>query len=71
MKKNFISAILAAALTLGSNAFASGGIDYKLLVNQESRVVSVEVTIDGNEGGTTVTGLVVNREGNIVYTAQG
>lgn len=71
MKKNFISAILAAALTLGSNAFASGGIDYKLLVNQESRVVSVEVTIDGNEGGTTATGLVVNGEGNIVYTAQG
>lgn len=71
MKKIFVLTTLTAALTLGGNAFAASDIDFNLSVDQESRIVSVDITFEGDEGGTAATGLVVNDDGNIVFAAQG
>lgn len=71
MKKKLVSATLSVALILGSSAYASNGIDYTLSVNQESRVISVDMTLEGDNGGTAATGLVTNADGDIVFASQG
>lgn len=71
MKKKLVSTTLSVALILGSSAYASNGIDYKLSVDQESRVISVDMTLEGDNGGTAATGLVTNADGDIVFASQG
>lgn len=71
MKKKMVSTTLSVALILGSSAYASNGIDYTLSVNQESRVISVDMTLEGDNGGTAATGLVTNADGDIVFASQG
>ena len=71
MKKKLVSTTLSVALILGSSAYASNGIDYTLSVNQESRVISVDMTLEGDNGGTAATGLVTNADGDIVFASQG
>ena len=72
MKRIFIIlGTMIAALLSCYTAFAADGLDYDLSVNQDSKIVSVNMSLEGDLGGTAATGLVVNDEGNVVYIAQG
>lgn len=71
MKKKIVLTALIAGLSLCGNALAATELNYGLSIDQESRVVSVDVTLEGDNGGTAATGLVKNGNGDIVYAAQG
>ena len=71
MKKFFVLSMAAALLLSTGNVFASSGIDFKLSVDQTSRVVAVEITVDEDRGNTAVAGLVLNDAGEVIYTSQG
>ncbi|MBO5060537.1 MAG: S-layer homology domain-containing protein [Clostridia bacterium] len=71
MKKKLSLITLIAAFALSCSVFAESGIESSFTADQESRLVSVNMTVEDDEGGTAATGIVVNGEGTVVYAAQG
>lgn len=71
MKRISILATLMVSLLLCGKASAEGGLNCKPTVDQESRLISCDISLEGDDGGTAVTGLIKSAAGDIVYAAQG
>ncbi len=71
MKKACIAGIMVASLFICSSVLAENELKCNVVVDQDKRIVSATMTVEGDVGGTAATGLVKNSNGDIVYAAQG